>query len=351
MSHSVNPTNTQQEGDPLHILLANCLKTQNEKVIKVEQKLNEEEISYEDIIGFSEKDIRDTLGELQIKSLFIARIIKYLRTNVESSRLFHESKNTKVVRVPIYVSPEEQKSFDNLSKVYKHISNGTNNIQTSINNLELNRQNALKSIDSTFNILQKDLDKRKAELTKQTNDITKRKQNILNDQLNKLTKYRNELESAKREYKSSWENEELNDQDRSSNNINNINKAINSQCKYDMIEPVISDKIMFECDDQYKILSNDIKQFGSIIGSMKPPIISVIDIKCDQCKVTVKAQTYRNVNKIKLEKYEIKYNMIVEDNDDEKKIDINDCKVLQLDGSKNDIMVDGLMQTTKYNFC
>eukprot|EP01083_Nonionella_stella_P235342 827641_1 len=133
MSQVVNGTDDQQEGDPLHRLLVESLKTKRKTIDDVEQKLKAEGVSHDDIIQFLEKDLRDTLADIQMKPLFIGRIVKHLKT-VPQSAVFKENQiKTKFVK--IYVSPQENKAFADLSKAHKHASDAAHNIQTQTNKL------------------------------------------------------------------------------------------------------------------------------------------------------------------------------------------------------------------------
>eukprot|EP01083_Nonionella_stella_P302375 1042249_1 len=189
MSQVVNGTDDQQEGDPLHLLLVESLKTQSKTIDDVEQKLKEEGVSHDDIMQFSEKDLRDTLADIQIKPLFRGRIVKYLKT-IPQSAVFKENQiKTKFVK--IYVSPQENKSFADLSKAHKHASDAAHNIQIQTDKLTQNQQKTLKSIDATFSALYEELEKKKSALQNEITVIVNKKGNILNEQLNKWTAYRN----------------------------------------------------------------------------------------------------------------------------------------------------------------
>eukprot|EP01083_Nonionella_stella_P129066 391340_1 len=356
MSQVVNGTDDQQEGDPLHLLLVESLKTENQTIDDIEQKLKAQGVSHDDMMQFLEKDLRDTLAvimaDIQMKPLFIGRIVKYLRT-IPQSAVFQENQKTKFVK--IYVSPQENKAFADLSKAHKHASDAAHNIQTQTNKLTQNQQKTLKSIDATFSALHEELDKRKSVLQNEITVIVNKKGNILNEQLNKWTAYRNALQSAKKEYHKTLENASLSDVERADKNVSDIQKAIEGELKYDIADPLVSDQVLFEYEDQYKELCARINQFGSIVGFLAAPTINITDITRKTCKVLVAPSTSNepNVKKRNVEKYEIKYNKIeANDAEDEKQMEqVDDVHVVRLDGNQSEVTIEGLSPTCKYKFC
>lgn len=150
----------------------------------------------------------------------------------------------------------------------------------------------------------------------------------------------------------------MTDHDRSEKNLRDIKQAINSDLKYDVIDPIVSGNIAFVYDS--KSVSDEISKLGQVTGSMKPPGLSVTTIKSDRCTLSVRPHADSKGSQLKFEKNEVIYGPIgvnVGDekengNDDEKEANDNGdgMKVVEIESVDGDMVISGLRAETEYGF-
>ena len=164
------------------------------------------------------------------------------------------------------------------------------------------------------------------------------------------------------------ENPQLHDRDRKEKNISDINKAINGQTKYEQREPIISPEIAFIFE--YEDIAEGLREYGDVLGTMKPPQIEVSDAKtlgknglC--CTIKVEAHEESEDCPLKLESFQIKFEGIgaaqttkiggdddSKDGDDEEKTGEMgpNMKIVEMGISEESVTISGLTAETEYKF-
>lgn len=156
------------------------------------------------------------------------------------------------------------------------------------------------------------------------------------------------------------EDQQLNDHDRSEKNLRDIDQAINSDLKYDVVDPIVSSDVAFGYDSQYKGIADRILEFGAITGVMKPPEMSVTKIKFDRCTVKVRPHADSKGSRLKFERNEVRYGPIGGNGDDEKANGDDDekqandscdaMKVVEIGKAEGEVVISGLRAETQYGF-
>eukprot|EP01084_Bolivina_argentea_P308213 532870_1 len=196
MAHNFVETSVQTEGsDKLHTFLGQH-EDRLKNVDNIYELLHKNDIDYDELMRYEEKDLRDTLHEIGMKKIVIGRIYNLLRT-IKNSSIYKEQNtvSTKVVRV--LVSAEEQYALSNIDKKIAKISELIQSIKSAMDNLNENNVKNKKIVETNFSQIVENVilcvNARKQELLLELDKTMSVKKEILLKQMNEFMTYQNEL--------------------------------------------------------------------------------------------------------------------------------------------------------------
>eukprot|EP01084_Bolivina_argentea_P102203 183137_1 len=140
----------EAEGDALYNFLSSCFK-KRDHVTEVKAKLDDEGIDYEGLFGLSEKDLRETLEELEIRKYRIGLIVKKLKEIPKSG--VNEYPLNASQYIPITTEQNEyilklQKEADIAKQNMKKLAQTTQDINKNAKTIELEVNKYYKSLNN-----------------------------------------------------------------------------------------------------------------------------------------------------------------------------------------------------------
>eukprot|EP01084_Bolivina_argentea_P292361 502600_1 len=160
MAQDVIVTSIEQEGtDSLREFLMQhqtSLKLTNAtKLNNIYNKLNENDIDYDELLEFETDHLYNTLvNDCKLKNIEASRIIKVLK-RIPESIIYKQQNNIKIISI----SDNEQNAINNIQKSVKKIEEIINNIKINQNELNINSKQCEHAINNNFNIIIKTINK------------------------------------------------------------------------------------------------------------------------------------------------------------------------------------------------